>query len=92
MHEFAYGGSPSVRSYSARCAIRGVASHVTGGSSGGSGAAVAAGLCFGALGTDTGGSIRMPAAYCGIVGLKPTYGRVSRTAWCRWLRSITSAR
>jgi aspartyl-tRNA(Asn)/glutamyl-tRNA(Gln) amidotransferase subunit A len=76
MHEFAYGAS-SVISYFGPVRNPWERSYSTGGSSGGSAAAVAAELCYCAIGSDTGGSIRQPAAYCGIVGLKPTYGRVS---------------
>jgi aspartyl-tRNA(Asn)/glutamyl-tRNA(Gln) amidotransferase subunit A len=76
LHEFAYGASTVVSAFGP---VRNPWSlaHSAGGSSAGSAAAVAAGLCYGAIGSDTGGSIREPAAYCGIVGLKPTFGRVS---------------
>ncbi len=77
MHEFAFGG-PSIDAPFPAVRNPWNTAHITGGSSSGSGAALSAGFCFGAMGSDTGGSIRNPAAHCGIVGIKPTYGRVSR--------------
>jgi aspartyl-tRNA(Asn)/glutamyl-tRNA(Gln) amidotransferase subunit A len=76
LHEFAYGVTSENPHYGA---VRNPwdTSRIAGGSSGGSAVAVAAGLCAAALGTDTGGSVRIPAALCGVVGLKPTFGRVS---------------
>lgn len=76
LHECAYGGS-SLISYFGEVRNPWNPANIAGGSSGGSAAATAAGMCFAAIGTDTAGSVREPAAQCGIVGLKPTFGRVS---------------
>jgi len=76
MHEFAYGVTSNNPHFGPTRNPWDL-SRIPGGSSGGSAATIAAGLCYGSIGTDTGGSIRIPAALCGIVGLKPTFGRVS---------------
>src|SRR5947207_6298329 len=76
MHEFAFGGSSLVTAFGGVHNPWDV-NRIAGGSSGGSASAVAAGLCYGALGSDTAGSIRQPASYCALAGLKPTYGLVS---------------
>jgi len=76
LHEFAYGGS-SMISYFGEVHNPWSLGHIAGGSSGGSAAAAAAGLGLAAIGTDTAGSVREPAAQCGVVGIKPTFGRVS---------------
>src|SRR5262245_40375615 len=84
LHEFAFGGT-SATSYYGPVRNPWALERNPGGSSGGSAAAVATDLCYAALGTDTGGSIRTPASYCSVVGLKPTYGLVS----IRWIIPLT---
>ncbi len=76
LHEFAYGGSGIIGAFGIT-RNPWATERITGGSSSGSAAAVAAGLCLGAIGTDTAGSIRLPSAFCGITGFKPTFGLVS---------------
>lgn len=77
LHEFAFGGT-SVNAHTGTPLNPWNPAHMCGGSSGGSAAAVAAGFAYGALGSETGNSVRRPAAFCGVVGLKPTFGRCSR--------------